>query len=149
MFKIQKFFEYLKKRSLPRCRLAVPEGGSRYSRNGLIEAMRLGGCTSCLILSDDPKMGAVTDFRPIHSKDHLAELMRLTQRYSELANANSIALSWDGQNRKSRYDRNGNVHKLYSGLQQIFKGRYIQEIFYPGGLDWIGLDIDNNVLIIK
>jgi len=150
VFKIQDFSDYLKERSLPRYRLAVPEGGSKCARHGLIETMRLGGCTSCVILSEGSnRIGATTHYRPIHVEDHLAELRRLTGQYTELADAQNIALLWDGENRKSRYSEGGNVYMLYSGLQEIFKGRIIEEISYPGMLDWVGLDVDMKLLLIK
>ena len=149
MFKIQNFSDYRKERSLPIYRLAVPEGESKWSRYGLIEVMSVGGCTSCMILSENPKIGAATDFKPTHHKDHLAELRKLTTQYAELSNAHNIALLWDEENRKSRYSQGGNVNTLYLGLQEIFKGRTIEDIPYPERLDWAGLDLDNGILIIK
>jgi hypothetical protein len=78
----------------------------------------------------------------------LEEIRCLTGNYPPLRRAQHIVLLWDGTNRESRYDPNGNVNKLWRGLENIFMGREIDEVPYDGALDWAGLHVDKGTLIL-
>ncbi len=149
MFKRMSFSDYQKTIPPTPYNHYVPEGGSGYAYEGLIHMMRFGGCMSCIILSEGTQnLGAATHFRPVRVDEHIQEVRKLTSAYTELKEAQNVALVWDGTNRKSRTEPNGRVRRLLTGLEGIFSGREIDEIPYEGALDWCGLYVDEGLLIL-
>ena len=117
-------------------------------RSGFIRTQYLEGCASVAVLNGEDRIGAVSHLESIWVNDYLDEFKNLTLRFPELLNAQDLALLWNELNPFNRYNPNGDVYKLCSGLQNVFKKAELTDIPYKGCLDGYGLYVDAGILVL-